>query len=68
MLADFFDDYNDDTDLIAYRTLIGFSFEKVGAIYDYVIKVDDYEVVIKSLTTPYNVQLQIKPKTRANLH
>jgi len=49
MLADFFDDYDDGMDFMAYRTLIGFSFEKVGEIYDYVIKVDDYEVIIKSL-------------------
>ena len=46
MLADFFDDY---MDRMAYRTLIGFSFEKIGDIYGYVIKVDDYEIVIKSL-------------------
>jgi len=49
MLADFFDDSDNAIDIMTHRTLIGFSFEKVGVIYDYTIKVDDYEVVIKSL-------------------
>jgi len=49
MQADFFDKYDSDMDTMAYRTLLGFSFEKVGAIYGYVIKVDDYEILVKSL-------------------
>ena len=49
MLADFYDDYGDDMDIMAYRTLIGFDFEKENDVYTYGIKIDDYEIIIESL-------------------
>ena len=53
MLAVVLDDYDSDMDIMAYRTLIGFSYEKaiekIGTVYTYVLVIDDYEIVIKSL-------------------
>jgi len=50
MVADLYDDYDDDMDNMAYRTLIGFSFyEKTKNIYSFCLKIDDYEISIESL-------------------
>ena len=48
--ADFGVDYDDDMDIMAYRALIGFGFKKTEKAYIYAMKIDDYELVIKSLT------------------
>jgi hypothetical protein len=47
--ADCHDDYDDSMDMMAYRTLMGFDFEKVKDIYIYTMKIDDYEIIIESL-------------------
>ena len=41
--------YDNDMDFMAYRTLIGFGFSKSETTHIYVMKIDDYEIEIKSL-------------------
>jgi len=50
MLADFYDNYDSDMDNMAHRTLIGFSYVETKNTYEYCLKVDDYEITIKSLS------------------
>jgi len=49
MKADCGINYDPDMDIMAYRTLIGFGRERLGTIYEYVMKTDDYEFIIKNL-------------------
>lgn len=42
-------EWDADMDIMAYRTLIGFDYTKEGNTYHYCMKIDDYEIVIKSL-------------------
>ena len=49
MKADFPDEYRDDMDIMAYRTLIGFDYEKENCKYIYCVKIEDYEIIVKSL-------------------
>ena len=43
------DEYIFPDDYPSYQTLIGFDFEQIGDIYTYCIKIDEYEIMIKSL-------------------